>query len=80
MTRISPALGAALGASLLLGACSAFAPPVPLPSLTPPPMDAPPAWLAPPVPDAAPGNQAVLLNWWQQSSRRAPPAWPPVRC
>jgi multidrug efflux system outer membrane protein len=63
MTRAPHSLGLAAAASLLLGACSAFAPPVALPDKTPPPLDAPPAWLAPPPPAAA---QASLRDWWQQ--------------
>ncbi len=56
-------LAAAGAASLLLGACSAFAPPVPLPDTTAPPLDAPPAWLAPAPPAE---RQAALREWWKQ--------------
>jgi outer membrane protein, multidrug efflux system len=63
MTRRPASLGLAAAASLLLGACSAFAPPVAMPDKSPPPLDAPPAWLAPPPPAAA---QAALRNWWTQ--------------
>ena len=49
--------------SLLLGACSAFAPPVPMPSPTPPPMRTPQAWQAPPPPADA---QAALRDWFRQ--------------
>jgi multidrug efflux system outer membrane protein len=62
MTRWSSSLGVA-AASLLLGACSAFAPPVAMPEKSPPPLDAPPAWLAPPPPAVA---QAALRDWWKQ--------------
>lgn len=52
------------GTSLLLGACSAFAPPVPMPAAEPPPMQAPQAWQAPAAPrDAA---QAALRDWFKQ--------------
>lgn len=60
MTRPTLALAAA-GASLLLGACSAFAPPVALPPTEPPPMKTPPAWQAPPPPADA---QAALRDWF----------------
>jgi NodT family efflux transporter outer membrane factor (OMF) lipoprotein len=50
-------------ASLLLGGCAFFAPPVAMPEKTPPPLDAPPAWLAPPPPATA---QAALRDWWAQ--------------
>ena len=63
MTRAPYSLGLAATASLLLGACSAFAPPVAMPDKTPPPLDAPPAWLAPPPQAAA---QAALRDWWTQ--------------
>jgi multidrug efflux system outer membrane protein len=61
--RQPPRLLATATASLLLGACSAFAPPVPMPDTTPPPLNAPPAWLAPPPPVDA---QASLRDWWKQ--------------
>ena len=61
MRRI-PAWGTA-ATSLLLGACSAFAPPVPMPSPTPPPMRTPQAWQAPPPPADA---QAALRDWFRQ--------------
>ncbi len=60
--RQPPRFLATAAASLLLGACSAFAPPVPMPDTTPPPLNAPPAWLAPPPVDA----QASLRDWWKQ--------------
>jgi len=63
MTRAPHSLGLAVAASLLLGACSAFAPPVAMPEKSPPPLDAPPAWLAPPPPAVA---QAALRDWWAQ--------------
>ncbi|MBS1180033.1 MAG: outer rane efflux protein, partial [Proteobacteria bacterium] len=63
MTRAPYSLGLAATASLLLGACSAFAPPVAMPDKTPPPLDAPPAWLAPPPQAAA---QTALRDWWTQ--------------
>jgi len=63
MMRAPSSTGLAAVASLLLGACSAFAPPVALPDKTPPPPDSPPAWLAPPPPAAA---QAALRGWWKQ--------------
>jgi NodT family efflux transporter outer membrane factor (OMF) lipoprotein len=53
-----------VAASLLLGACSAFAPPVAMPEKSAPPLDAPPAWLAPPPPPAV--AQAALRDWWKQ--------------
>ncbi len=52
-----------LAASLLLGACSAFAPPVQMPPTTPPPLDAPAQWQAPQPAAAGPG---ALVGWWQQ--------------
>ncbi|HYN60695.1 MAG TPA: efflux transporter outer membrane subunit [Rubrivivax sp.] len=63
MIRFPYSVVAALGGSLLLGACSLFAPPVALPPLTPPPIDAAPAWQAP-LP--AGGGQSSLLEWWKQ--------------
>ena len=62
MTRRPSSLGV-VAASLLLGACSAFAPPVAMPEKSAPPLDAPPAWLAPPPPAVA---QAALSDWWKQ--------------
>ncbi len=53
----------ATAASLLLGACSAFAPPVPMPSPTPPPMQTPQSWQAPLPPADA---QAALRDWFGQ--------------
>ncbi len=64
MKRHPSARALPFAASLLLGACSAFAPPVAMPPTTPPPLDAPPAWQAP-QPSAA-ARQAALLDWWQQ--------------
>lgn len=61
MKRLS--LAAAAAASLLLGACSAFAPPVALPERDAPPLQAPPAWSAPAPPPTA---TAALRDWWQQ--------------
>ena len=61
MTRL--ALAPAALTSLLLGACSAFAPPVAMPERDPPPLPAPPAWYAPALPADA---QASLRDWWQQ--------------
>ena len=49
--------------SLLLGGCSAFAPPVVMPPTAPPPLTAPPAWQAPAPPADA---RATLQDWWQQ--------------
>jgi len=68
MTRLPCAWGVAAAASLLLGACSAFAPPVAMPEKTPPPLDAAPAWLAPPPPAPAVSKaaQAELRDWWKQ--------------
>jgi NodT family efflux transporter outer membrane factor (OMF) lipoprotein len=63
MKRPLFAPGLALGASVLLGACSAFAPPVTMPPTTPPPLQAPPAWQAPPPDAVAP---VTLRDWWQQ--------------
>jgi len=63
MTRRPHSLGLAAASSLLLGACAAFAPPVAMPDKTPPPLDTPPAWLAPAPPAAA---QAALRDWWMQ--------------
>ena len=47
MTRRPTASAAALGASLLLGACAALAPPVAMPPQAPPPLHPPAAWQAP---------------------------------
>jgi outer membrane protein, multidrug efflux system len=63
MTRSPSPMGAALGGSLLLGACSLFAPPVAMPPLTPPAMQAAAVWQAP-LPAA--GGQGSLLEWWRQ--------------
>jgi outer membrane protein, multidrug efflux system len=63
MTRRPATLGTALGASLLLGACSMFAPPVAMPPLTPPAPDAAAAWQAPLPPT---GGQGAALEWWAQ--------------
>jgi multidrug efflux system outer membrane protein len=56
------------GASLLLGACSMFAPPVPMPPRETPPSNAPVSWQAPmPVAaTAAATPQAELRQWWKQ--------------
>jgi len=62
MIRPPRSLSLAAAASLLLGACSAFAPPVVMPNKDAPPMAAPAAWQAPPPADA----QAALRDWWQQ--------------
>jgi multidrug efflux system outer membrane protein len=51
-------------AALALGGCSAFAPPVPMPPLTDPPMNAPQAWQAT-TPQAQAGLDELRL-WWQQ--------------
>ena len=53
----------ALAASLLLGACSAFAPPVTMPPAKVPAPDAPAAWQAPAPPADA---RASLQDWWKQ--------------
>ena len=66
MTRRLRSTPLALGASALLGACSALAPPVAMPPSTPPSMQAPAAWQAPPWPDATQSAQAGLRDWWQQ--------------
>ena len=60
MTRTPLALAAA---SLLLGACSAFAPPVAMPPAKAPTPEAPAAWQAPPLPADA---KASLQDWWKQ--------------
>lgn len=65
MTRSPAALILALGAGLLLGACSAFAPPVAMPPTTAPPLDAPAHWQAP-RPGAAGTGTGAMLDWWQQ--------------
>ena len=54
---------AATGASLLLGACAAFAPPVPMPATDAPAMQTPAAWQAPPPPQDA---QAALRDWFSR--------------
>jgi multidrug efflux system outer membrane protein len=58
-----PSLVLAILASLLLGGCAAFAPPVAMPEKAAPPLDAPPAWSAPAPPTAA---QTPLRDWWKQ--------------
>lgn len=63
MKRRPLTAGAALSAGFLLAGCAALAPPVAMPSLTPPPMDAAASWQAPQPPAA---GQAALRNWWQQ--------------
>ena len=60
MTRTPLALAAA---SLLLGACSAFAPPVAMPPAKAPTPETPAAWQAPPLPADA---KASLQDWWKQ--------------
>ncbi len=64
MTRSTVRRALPLAAGLLLGACSALAPPVPMPPTTPPPLDAPAAWQAPQP--AAAARQGALRDWWQQ--------------
>jgi len=63
MKRSPATLAVPLAASLLLGACSALAPPVAMPPTTAPALDAPPSWLAPQPTAVTPG---ALIDWWQQ--------------
>lgn len=54
---------ALLPLAALLGACSAFAPPVPMPPTTAPAMAEPATWHAPTPPA---GSLSDLHQWWQQ--------------
>ncbi len=67
--RILPLSPGGAALALLLGGCSAFAPPVQMPPRELPPAQAPVAWQAPlpvlPAP-AEPTPQAKLRLWWQQ--------------
>lgn len=58
-------LGAA-GASLLLGGCAVFAPPVAMPPTDPPALKAPTAWQAPVPQPAAVEAQAAPRGWFAQ--------------
>jgi NodT family efflux transporter outer membrane factor (OMF) lipoprotein len=61
--RFPVTLSIALGATLMVGGCAFFAPPVAMPPTTAPPLDAAPAWQAQ-LPAA--GGQTATLDWWKQ--------------
>lgn len=75
---------ASLAATALLGACSAFAPPVEMPPLTPPPMNAPTSWQAPqpagggaavPAPATNPSTAVAPGDPREQAAKAAPLDW-----